>query len=352
MKRLLILFLILMTAIGAGIYGSTTSTPSSISFGDFSFYKPEVLGIEKNTISDKRTIEFVGDVMLARNVENIMDTYGSFYPFSQLPKLSEDAYLVGNFESAIPKIHTRTPSMQFSFSVNPLHIAGMSEYGFTHLGLANNHSYDYGKDDFKNTISVLQTSGFETFGTPVGMSSTSISFLQVGSSTVALVGVYAVNTSPIIDEVISTFKSASQSSDIQIAYVHWGTEYALVHNETQEKLAQTLIDAGADMVVGHHPHVVQDIDIYKNRIIFYSLGNFVFDQYFSEDVGEGLMLSVSIQDTNLVTELLPITTKSSRVTPRLMPQFEKDVFLKKIAKNSDTELQEMILSGNVLMSLQ
>ena len=93
-------------------------------------------------------IYFVGDVMMARNVENIMQSYGASYPFSYLPKVASTSYLVGNFEASVPKIHTPTQSMGFSFSVKPDYIQQLDAYGFTHMSLANNHSYDFGSDDF------------------------------------------------------------------------------------------------------------------------------------------------------------------------------------------------------------
>ncbi len=80
---------------------------------------------------------------------------------------------------------------------------------------------------------------------------------------------------------------------------HWGNEYEIHHNSFQENLAHVAIDAGANLVVGHHPHVIQEIEKYKDGYIAYSLGNFVFDQNFSEDTKSGLLLSVTLKNKKI-----------------------------------------------------
>ena len=77
---------------------------------------------------------------------------------------------------------------------------------------------------------------------------------------------------------------------------HWGEEYKKIHNAYQEKLAHAVIDAGADLIIGHHPHVSEDVEQYKGKYIVYSLGNFVFDQNFSEDTRNGLVVKVTLED--------------------------------------------------------
>jgi poly-gamma-glutamate synthesis protein (capsule biosynthesis protein) len=343
MNRLLIFLLLCFIAVCAGVYVSFPQNEFSI--GTFSVTSPFVPAEEPPAV--KNTIRFVGDIMLARNVENLMDAYGYFYPYSQLPKSPDDAYVVGNFEASIPAVHAPTPSMQFSFSVDPQYLQGLHEYGFTHLGLANNHAYDFGVDDFVHTTMQLEQHGLSPFGDPGSLATSSVSVISLGSSTVAVVGVYAVQAMPSVADIAQVFAYASDISDYQVAYVHFGDEYKLVHNGTQEHLAHLFVDAGADAVIGHHPHVVQDIELYKNAPIFYSLGNFIFDQYFSDEVQTGLMTELTIYDQKLNFTLIPMTSIGSRSTPREMSQFEAEQMLKTLAKKSDTELNEMILSGMI-----
>jgi gamma-polyglutamate biosynthesis protein CapA len=340
MQRILIFLLICFIALCAGFY--LTFPQAEFSIGDFSWSEPVP---EEEYVPEKDTIRFVGDVMLARNVENLMNAYGTSYPVAALPMHRDDAYLVGNFESAIPVEHIPTKSMTFTFSVKPDDLDALQEYGFTHFGLANNHAYDFGVDDFFNTQAKLQAAGFEIFGTPGSLSATtSITLLDVGSTTVALVGVYAVQAQPPLSEIASVFKHANTISDQQIAFVHWGDEYKSLHNASQERLAHAMVDAGADVVVGHHPHVIQDIELYKNAPIFYSLGNFIFDQYFSDEVQQGLVLDISYE-RKLSISLLPVTSIGSRSQPRLMSPYESDVLLSELSKVSDSELAEMIRKG-------
>jgi poly-gamma-glutamate synthesis protein (capsule biosynthesis protein) len=292
-------------------------------------------------------IRFVGDIMLARNVENLMSTYGVMYPFTALPLQPEYVYLVGNFESAIPQKHVHTPSMGFSFSTKKENLELLQRYGFTHMGIANNHSYDFGAAAYLHTTQTLQEAKLQPFGDQRNQASSTIQFVTVGNDIVALVGIFAVDSGPTLDEIDTLVSRASKQSTIQVAYVHFGTEYALVHNSFQKRLAQQFIDAGMDIVIGHHPHVVQDIEVYKGRLIFYSLGNFLFDQYFSQDVQEGLMVEMSMTDDVLSFNLLPVTSIGSRSVPRLMEQYEKDTFLTQLAKKSDTELATMIKAGKI-----
>lgn len=342
MNRLLIFLLLCFIALCAGLYISFPQNEFSI--GSFSLIS-HVQSDDQKTVKAKEKIRFVGDIMFARNVEYLMDTYGYGYPFSGLDPNPDDAFLVGNFESSIPVMHVPTPSMHFSFASKPAYLQGLSEYGFTHLGLANNHAYDFGIEDYKNTVRTIEDAELSAFGDPGKLSSSSVSLIEAGSSTVALIGVYAVHTPPSNSDIIETLKYANMISDIQIAYVHFGDEYKPVHNGAQERLAHIFVDAGADAVIGHHPHVVQDIELYKNALIFYSLGNFIFDQYFSEEVQTGLMTELSVTPSKLSFSLYPVTSIGTRSVPRFMAQFETDAHLKDLAKKSDTELGEMILGG-------
>jgi len=343
MNRALVFALLCFIALCVGIYLSLPHTEISIgSFSSFSLQEESTP--EQEPVKSK--IRFVGDVMLSRNVEHLMDVYGSMYPFEALPFLPEDSYLVGNFEGSVPKVHVPTKSMEFSFSVEERHVAGLSEYGFTHLGLANNHSYDFGVDDYKHTSEVL-SKDFKVFGDQKAPSYESVALIETASSTVAIVGIYAVDAAPEKSEIEEILRYAESMSTHQVVYVHWGTEYALTHSAFQENLAKLLIDVGADAVVGHHPHVVQDIGIYKGSPIFYSLGNFVFDQYFSSEVQMGLMLELSPSETALSFALIPVSSIGSRSQVRVSGQYERDLLLQEIAKKSDPALLEEIQNGYI-----
>jgi poly-gamma-glutamate synthesis protein (capsule biosynthesis protein) len=342
MKRFLFFIFITVSALFAGVH--TFVPNASVAIGSFGIFAP------KNDVPvpvTMVTIRFVGDIMLARNVEVLMRTYGFWHPFSQLSDISTSSYLVGNFESAIPEVHVPTKSLQFTFSTDPSFLEGLSTYGFTHLSLANNHSYDFGRDGFLSTVRTLKNASFKVVGDQRNQASSSIEILTIDETPVALIGVYAVDKAPSHMEIERLMRRAENKSEVQVVYVHWGTEYSPLHNLFQEQLAYALVDSGADVVIGHHPHVVQDIQLYKGKPIFYSLGNFIFDQYFSEDVQQGLIVDMSLKGTKPVFSLIPVTSIGSRTSPRTMVGYEKSAFLDALAKNSQVALATMIKEGRV-----
>lgn len=297
---------------------------------------------------ERLTMQFVGDIMLGRDVELKMREYGASYPYTHMLEHLTASYVVGNFEASIPFVHVPTPSMTMRFSVDPEFIPALSAAGFTHLSLANNHGYDYGAEGYWNARAVLSANETVPFGHPYELAESSVAYIEHAGMRVALIGVYAVVSLPSEEELESLFSSA-ESSDLQIAYVHWGDEYELVHNAAQETLAHRLIDAGADLVVGHHPHVVQDIGSYQGVPIVYSLGNFVFDQYFSTDVQQGLMLTLTEENFGrYVLALTPLTSEYSRVVPQVMVGTEREAFLETLAMRSSRELRDQVRSGTLM----
>jgi poly-gamma-glutamate synthesis protein (capsule biosynthesis protein) len=273
--------------------------------------------------------------------------YGMNYPFLNLPS-TETLAVIGNFEAAVPKVHKITQSGEFAFSVATSALPSLYDYGFSHMSLANNHSYDFGVGGYINTKKELSEVGVEVFGNQLQQASSSISIVTLHNRLrVALVGVTAVHIEPTAAEIEALFSRATMDSDIQIAYVHWGNEYMSIHSVSQERLGKAFVDAGADMVIGHHPHVIQDVGLYKSAPIFYSLGNFIFDQYFSEEVQNGLALKVVIDADSIRIELFPVTSIGSRSQPRLMSAYERDKTLEKLANVSDPLLREQLLTGTV-----
>jgi poly-gamma-glutamate synthesis protein (capsule biosynthesis protein) len=94
------------------------------------------------------------------------------------------------------------------------------------------------------------------------------------------------------EAVQKSARDLASSSDILVVNIHWGEEYKADPNNRQKEMAHLLIDAGVDVIIGHHPHVVQTVETYKNKPIFYSLGNFIFDQYFSPETQKGLAVEI------------------------------------------------------------
>jgi poly-gamma-glutamate synthesis protein (capsule biosynthesis protein) len=153
----------------------------------------------------------------------------------------------------------------------------------------------------------------------------------------------ALDENRLLDEV----KKLADSTDLVVAQMHWGIEYQHEPAKNQIALAHKLIEAGAGIVIGHHPHVVGGIEIYKNKPIFYSLGNFVFDQYFSLDTQEELGVKITAAGENFQIDLLPIKSEAGFL--RLMNDQEKNKFLAKLAgwSSGDEEFKKEIRAGKI-----
>jgi poly-gamma-glutamate synthesis protein (capsule biosynthesis protein) len=202
----------------------------------------------------------------------------------------------------------------------------LQETGFDILSLANNHSNDYGKSALRYTRALCADYMILCAGTSLDFDEYSLLIKKVGGKKVGFVFVYAVYVSPDPIRLAEMLDALTVETDMQIAYIHWGDEYMLSHSASQESLAQMMIDNGVDAVIGHHPHVVQDIALYKNKPIFYSLGNFIFDQYFSTDVQEGLGVTLAITDAESTYSLIPFTSVGTHAQPRVMEEEKHRLF--------------------------
>lgn len=295
---------------------------------------------------EKSSLVFTGDIMLARNVEYLMNINGKEYPFAamDLKSFATNAAVIGNFESAMSPEHITTPAFGMTFSTASSALPHLKEAGFTHLSLANNHSYDYAEDGYQNTVALLQKNKFVPFGNGKSLGQESVTYIDIPQGRIALIAVNASEKIPDIALLYKIIGSASRQSDLQIVVIHWGTEYKTTHSSTQELLAKVLVDAGADLIVGHHPHVVEDVQVVDGVLVFYSLGNYIFDQYFSDDVQTGLVLSVSLTGTPEVS-LMPVTSLDHMSQPSRMPIAKHQEFLDALAKKSDKNLASSIRKG-------
>jgi len=145
-------------------------------------------------------------------------------------------------------------------------------------------------------------------------------------------------------------QETKKNVDLIIVHIHWGTEYQHQFNQQQEKIGHALIDAGADIIIGHHPHVVQGMEIYKNKPIFYSLGNFIFDQYFSPDTQEGLAVGLKLTNNKISATLFPLQAKSAIIN--LMVGSAKDNFLLKYADWSKGDENFRTIVKNQLIEIK
>lgn len=200
--------------------------------------------------------------------ESLNGDYSYFFK-NVSPIFSEDDLTIVNFEGTLSNQGTRQDK-QFAFRGKPEYVQILTSSSVEAANLANNHSADYGDVSLSDTIKYLNEAGISNF---IG---TNTAIRDVNGISVGLVGIDALDETEAakLENVIGSVKSLG--AQLVIVSIHWGEEKATAPNDTQTELAHKAIDAGADLVLGTHPHVLQGIEKYNGKYIAYSLGNFCF----------------------------------------------------------------------------
>ncbi len=300
--------------------------------------------------SDAIHLVAFGDIMLGRFVRTLMDENGLDYPFQKM----DDSYLrvndllLANLEGPITNKAIRTNTgMNFGFfpDVAPI----LKNHHFDLLSQANNHTLDKGDDGYNESINFIKEQGITPFGHQRDITDITAAKTIIRGQKLAFIGLEEVN-SPLPDQAaLDKIKSLVAEDYKVIVYPHWGIEYQNRPNQRQRDLAHAWIDAGAYAVIGHHPHVIQSYETYNGRPIFYSLGNAIFDQYWSVPTQEGLSIAMIIEDDQTIIYFLPIKLDQSQ--PRLMNEEETRVQLQKLVEwgdHSEAERQA-ILNGKLVL---
>ncbi|MEK7619391.1 MAG: AmmeMemoRadiSam system protein B [Patescibacteria group bacterium] len=287
------------------------------------------------------TLLAVGDIMLGRSVESLMKRFGSDYPFTDTKTLLKSSrVVVGNLEGPITTDHRQTPDGSLHFSFPSSTAAVLANTGFTHLSLGNNHTGDAGLQNLAFTRKTLKQAGLTPFGDPRTINEADgVAHINLDGIPASLLSINAARQNAPISHTQKLIAQEKKSGNRVIVFIHWGSEYSLTPNVGQREMAHAAINAGADMIIGHHPHVVQSIERYRGRIIVYSLGNFIFDQYFSPDTQEGLAVLLDRIGLNLI----PLSSKKSIPSPMAEPK--KSRFLQRLADRSDRTLADQIKRG-------
>jgi poly-gamma-glutamate synthesis protein (capsule biosynthesis protein) len=282
--------------------------------------KSEVPLLQENPFLIKEhSLILVGDIMLSRGVDITMRNKGYLYPFKNIAEVTNSAEVTfGNLESPLSTRGMKGDQL-YAFRGNPESVRGLTYAGFDVLSLANNHSYDYGRKALEETLEILKKNKIQTIGAGRNMTEArKPAILELGDVRVAFLGyslspgsVYAgENNSGVARArhawIIKDLEKVKESADFVIVSFHWGIEYQDFPTEYQKSLAHMAIDFGADIVVGHHPHTFQGIELYKGALIAYSLGNFIFDQRDLKN-NQSIILKVIFNTGKLVrAEIIPI----------------------------------------------
>jgi len=203
--------------------------------------------------------------------------------------------------------------------------------------LANNHTDNQGQSALDFTRETLSNAGINPIGDPQNKKD----LVKIFSKKDQQISIIAVNILANTPELSETIKEQKKNNALVIIFPHWGEEYQTTHNQTQEKLAHSWIDSGADLIIGSHPHVIQDTEVYQGKPIFYCLGNFLFDQTFSQNTQRGLVAAGKISQNKLFLELLPIKSVHLRLEP--MQGEEKDEIVNLLKKELGFEENSQII---------
>ncbi len=308
-----------------------------------------------------------GDIMLGRYIGKVMSTKGELYPFDHVrTMLKQYDVVLGNLESGIAKdtAHPYFPKKPYNFAASPAAAVALRDTGFTVLDLANNHMLDFGPGEPGLTSSLLRKQGLSSFGAgenirearqPAVLVRNGTRFGFLGYGVAHSQAVYAqknrAGIAPIVmDDIRKDIQALRNTVDVLIVSLHWGVEYEKTPSRKQRAEAHQIIDWGADLIIGHHPHVIQGIEIYRNKVIAYSLGNLIFDQK-GKGTDRSFVLACRFREKALYSaEIIPLdrfkTYFPNVAEGRAGEEIIKDVIQISSTLHSQIPIQERIMVGN------
>jgi poly-gamma-glutamate capsule biosynthesis protein CapA/YwtB (metallophosphatase superfamily) len=289
----------------------------------------------------------VGDIMLGRGVNNKMVGYHDYtYPYKAAhDELHSADFRVANLECTITDL-VAPPSdpTTFTFISAKKSVDGLTFAGFNAVTVANNHAAGVGKAALLDMLKTLRDNNIAVTGGGGNLAEAAApAITTVKGTRIAILGYHdnRDGQNPLygvpaqgqpatasgwgfakvdLNTLAQDLAAARTKADLVIPYFHWGHEYQLKLWKRQQDVARAAIDAGADMVLGNHPHVIQGIEDYKGKLIVYSMGNFVFDQDWSTETMEGVMVHLYWRGATLVSMRFVPTRDRDRCQPNIMSQ--------------------------------
>lgn len=267
------------------------------------------------------TVLFGGDMMFDRTIRTTIDQKGGDFIFSCIdPLLQRGDLVVANLEGPITATSSRSvgsavgapDNFTFTFPLSSAALLAAHRIGVVNIG--NNHILNFGEDGVRSTESALSRAGVQYFGDPLAQS---VATRMVNGVTLTFINYNEFEPSSTAATTLAQIREAKVAGDIPVVYAHWGIEYATSSPHYVQILAHEFVDAGAAIVIGSHPHVVEEHETYKGVDIYYSLGNFIFDQYWNSDVSHGLLLQATFGTTGVqsVKEIPVVLERDRRTCP-------------------------------------
>lgn len=303
------------------------------------------------------TMVAVGDIMLDRGVGRKIEELGADFPFEHVTGLLREADLTfGNLECPLSSLGKAVRGKEVTFRAALQAVNGLRNAGIDVVSMANNHAMDYGPEALMETMDVLAHNGIPYAGAGVNSTAAhrSVNFTVNGINISFLAYSYrfhmvveAQRRSPGVaiapgEEIGKDVRKAKEWADIVIVSFHWGWEYSDHPDKETRELAHLVVESGADLVIGHHPHVIQGAELYNGGLICYSLGNFVFDQS-GNRTRRGLILRCAINESGVQrAELLPVIISESEFRPGLASEEAGESILmelKTLSRQLDTDVE-------------
>lgn len=279
-------------------------------------------------------LHFAGDVIFSGSVESKLKKEGYHYPYEYVRELFEnDDLSVLNLETPVTTRGTPAEDKSFVFKAPPKALPSMHQAGVDAVSLANNHTLDQGVEGLLDTMKHLKDSGIHYFGAgtnkqeayaPVYLERKGIKIALCGFSRVIPKADWAAGKNKpglavAYDsaEAVKAVQGARQNADLVIVMTHWGKERTTKLEKHQTTLAREFVDAGADLVIGGHPHVLQGLERYKGKWIAYSTGNFIFTKKASaEDTWDTAVFEAKCtKHGDCRMRLLPFRTEVGQPVP-------------------------------------
>ncbi len=241
-----------------------------------------------------------GDVMLDRDIRRLGQKYSYDFLFENIAPLfrSADITIINlegpiTDEQSLTLLPDGTLTNSFTFTFAPETSQVLFDAGISVVSLANNHTDNFGGDGLEETKKYLEEAGLTWFGSPWNEAGTE-EVICKKEICVALVGYHAFQ--PGFENILRMVEELEKQNYFIIVMPHWGEEYTISPSELMKTQARELALFGADAVIGTHPHVVALSEWLENVPVYYSLGNLLFDQYFSEETMNGLVVELSISN--------------------------------------------------------
>ncbi len=289
-------------------------------FYDIESFKQTRTGLPEK--HDTVCLVAVGDIMLSRYVaQKVKEHTNPGYPFANISQFLQGGDITfGNLENPItPGRDIKVPEM--ILRADPCMASALKGAGFDILSLANNHLPDFGPRGVLDTMQYLENAGINHAGAGKYEEAYEPRYIEANSLRLAFLAFtdpdiapacYSANDSAgtaalDAEKMNIAITKAAKNADFTVVYLHVGTEYALEPDKNQIYYSRLAIDAGADLVLGSHPHVAQSVEIYKGKYILHSLGNFIFDQLWSQETRESVIARICINKKGIERiEFLPV----------------------------------------------